>query len=179
MAMSDNNPWGDRQEVLTLLGATLLMVQSAERMLKACMTLALPKGGALTLAEYERQTTEEAKKTLGYFLTQLRHRVDVHPKLDTELSEFLELRNRLVHNLDAVEGLDFGTPEGRAVADAFIRKTATKAAYIINIFTGLMRAWCEQVGIDIPVSQDAFEEIDSIYKPMVNEFFKAKAGRPD
>jgi hypothetical protein len=42
-----------------------------------------------------------------------------------------------------------------------------------------MRAWSEQVGIEVEASQDAFEEIDAIYKPMVNELFREKAGRPD
>jgi hypothetical protein len=177
MAVNDTNPWGDRRDVLAFLGATLLMVQTAERMLKSCMTFALPKGNVLTIEQYEKQTAEEAKKTLGYFLTQLRLRVDVHPKFDAELSEFLELRNCLVHHLDTVEGLDFGTPEGRAVAQVFLGTTASKAVYVINVFTGLMRAWSEQVGIEVEVSRDAFEEIDAIYKPMVNELFKEKADR--
>jgi hypothetical protein len=29
--MDDKNPWGEKQEVLALLGATLLLVQTADR----------------------------------------------------------------------------------------------------------------------------------------------------
>jgi hypothetical protein len=180
MAVNDANHWGDRQEVLTLLGATLLLVQMAERTLKSCMTFAIQKEDGLTIERYERQTAEEAKKTLGYFLTQLRRRVDVHPKFDAELSDFLEFRNRLVHDLDAVNGLSFGTPEGRAVAQEFILATAAKANYVTSVFMGLIRAWAEDVGIEVEVGQkDAFAEIDAIYKPLVDEIFWEKAGRPD
>jgi hypothetical protein len=174
MAMDDVNPWGEKQEVLALLGATLLVVQMAERTLKSCMALALPRGGINTAESLERQTAEEAKKTLGYFLGQLRHRVTVQPEFDAVLAEFLDRRNRLVHHLNSVEGLNLRTPEGRAVADIFIRTTATIAVRIINVFMGLMRAWAEQVAIEIEVNSDAFEEIDSIYKPMVSELFTEK-----
>ena len=164
--------------MLALLGATLLVVQAAERTLKWCMTYALPKGGVLTAESLERQTAEEAKKTLGYFLGQLRHRVAVQPEFDAELSEFLERRNRLVHHLDSVEGLNFNTPEGRAVADIFTRTTATNAARVFNVFTGLMRDWAEQIGTEVEVNSDAFEEINSIYRPMLNELFAEKPDPP-
>jgi hypothetical protein len=78
--MDDKNPWGEKREVLALLGATLMLVQTAEGVLKTCMTYALPKGGSLTLELLERQTAEEAKKTLGYFLDQLRRPADVLPE---------------------------------------------------------------------------------------------------
>ena len=180
--MNEKNPWGEQREVLALLGATLRLVQMAECTLRACMTYALPKGGVITAETLEKQTAEEAKKTLGYFLGQLRRRVVVQPEFDIELSDFLDLRNRLVHHLDSVEGIGFATPEGRAVADAFIRTTATKSVHIIKVFTGLIRSWAEQVGIQVEMpdefSQNVFEEIDTIYKPMVEELFSDKSDYP-
>jgi hypothetical protein len=181
MAVNEKNPWGEQREVLALLGATLRMVQMAERMLRACMTYALPKGGVTTADTLEEQTTEEAKKTLGYFLGQLRRRVDVEPGFDIELSDFLDLRNRLVHDLDSVEGIDFATLEGRVIADAFIRTTATKSVHIIKVFTGLLRSWAEQVGIQVEMPDkfgaNVFDEIDTIYKPMVEELFSDSKAR--
>src|ERR1700744_1013441 len=101
---ANNSLCGEQQDVLALLGATLLIVQTAESVLRTCMTYALPKGGAITTVEdLERQTAEEAKKTLGYFLSQLRYRVDVEPQFDAELSDFLDLRNQMIHHLNKVD----------------------------------------------------------------------------
>jgi hypothetical protein len=101
---------------------------------------------------------------------------------DAELSEFMNLRNRLVHHFDSVEGIGFDTPEGRSVAEAFIRKTASKAVHITKVFTGLILSWSKQNGMpdqpsDNEYLQEYLQEINRIYKPMIDELFSEKSDR--
>ena len=105
-----------RQEVLATIGATLLLVQSAEKIVQGCMRWTLPRQGITTLEDLERQTAEEAKKTLGYFLDQLRRRAAVEELFDADLKEFLEKRNTFVHHLSSVADLNLETVEGLDVA---------------------------------------------------------------
>ncbi len=172
--MDGSNPWGDEREVLALLGSTLLVVQTAEHVLRAAMQLALPKGGVLHRAELERQTNDEARKTLGYFLGQLRRRVVVLPEFDAELSTFLADRNRLVHHLDSVEGFNIHTPEGRVVAEAFLLATSTKAARVISVFLALMSEWVDQVGMKVEVDREAVDEMIQFFDPVLSRLFANK-----
>jgi hypothetical protein len=136
------------------------------------MTYVLPKDGKITVESLERQTAEEAKKTLGYFLGQLRRRVPVQAGFDAELSEFLELRNKLVHHLYEVEGLNFATPEGREVAEAFILKACVKTMHITLIFVSLIQLWVDHVGLSSEDQDKEFlSELRNSYMPMLNSIF--------
>src|ERR1700677_2179872 len=119
-----------RQEVLAAMGATLLLVQLAERVVQGAMRWALPRHGIRTLEDLERQTAEEAKKTLGYFLDQLRRRASVEEQFDADLHEFLDKRNTFAHNLASVEGLNFDTVDGLDVASNFVLRLASLSNYV-------------------------------------------------
>jgi hypothetical protein len=46
---------------------------------------------------------------------------------------------------------------------------------LLKVFTGLVRAWQEQVQMDIPVPpNEFFEDVDAKYKPLVDELFASK-----
>ena len=172
MTADVDNPWGETREVFALFGATLLLVQTAERVMRTCLKYALPKGGVLTADLLERQTTEEAKKTLGWFIGQLRRRIVVLPEFDAELADFLDQRNQFVHHLDTLKGIDFETQNGRAVAGLFAQRLATKAVHVTKVFTGFLRSWAEQIGMEDGIDESEYlAEIDSIYKPRLAEFF--------
>jgi hypothetical protein len=166
-----------RQTVLSGLGGTLIIVQMAEKMVKFCMTFVIQKGEPLTLENLERQTAEEAKKTLGYFLSELRKRAALENAFDASLKEFLELRNQFAHGLDTVDGLDFHTIEGLAVAEAYIGRVAGLAVYVQNVFMGLARSWQEQIGMPDDFGEnDFFQEIDQRFKPIASKLFTPREG---
>src|SRR5690348_2290643 len=100
MHMACNQPLSaeiERQQAaLALIGGALLLVQTAESAIKACMTYALPKHSPLTLKALQQQQGDERKRTLGYFLHELRKRADINASFDVELGRFLEDRNTLV-----------------------------------------------------------------------------------
>ena len=62
----------------------------------------------------------ERKKTIGYFLTELRKRADLHDQFDQKLRDFLDHRNTFIHNLHDVPGWNLETQGGKDVARQFI-----------------------------------------------------------
>ena len=164
-----------RQEVLAAIGGTLIIVQMAERMVKFCMTYVVQMTPLLSLEALEKQTAQEARKTLGYFLSELRKRASLEEQLDGRFTEFLQLRNQFAHGLYTVEGLDFKTPDGLTVATDYIGRVAGLAVYVQNVFMGLARAWQEQTGMqDDFAENEYFQEIDQTYKPMAEMLFKPR-----
>ena len=164
-----------QDEVLQAIGGTLLLIQSAERMVKFCMQLVFQKGCGVTYEGLKAQEAEEASKTLGYFLSQLRFRVEVDPVFDVTLREFLASRNQFAHNLASVPGFGLFTPGERATAAQWIGRLAWVAAEVQKTFMGVARAWQKAVGLpgDFP-DNEYFEEIDSLYSPLVDKLFSAK-----
>src|SRR6266478_866662 len=69
----------EEKKLLEAIGLALLSIQAAEKMITFCLTFVIQKNSPLTLESLERQESEERKKTLGYFLGQLRERAGVNP----------------------------------------------------------------------------------------------------
>jgi hypothetical protein len=77
----------ERADVLMRIGAALLMMQSAERGLRFCLTFVFQKSSPLTLEMLQTQEEEERKKTMGYFLRELRQRVELDDTFDFSKTE--------------------------------------------------------------------------------------------
>jgi hypothetical protein len=170
-----DNGLSEHQQALALLGGVLLTLQSAEQIVKLCMTYVFPKECNPTLEQIEAQKSEEAKKTLGYFLGQLRKRAAIDSAFDETLREFLLLRNQFIHNLNTVQGFGFDTPEEIAVVVSYTGRLFTLAREVHGVFLGAARAWQDQVGIntDLP-DHEFFEHIDLVYKPLAGTLLVPK-----
>ena len=165
----------EQKDALAAIGGALVIVQMAERMIKLCMGYVLPKDGSLSLEKLETFKAEEAHRTLGYFLGQLRQRVEIDTVFDDRLREFLAVRNQLAHNLSEVPGLGFNQLDEIAFTIEWAGKLSSLALHIHNVFIGLARAWQEQIGMrDDFADDDFFQEIDTKFKPLVNQVFMAK-----
>ena len=166
-----------QRDVLVAIGVALLMIQTTERVIKLCMTFVLQRSNPLTLETLERQKKEERKKTLGYFLSELRKRTDLDDKFDALLEQFLEKRNVLVHDFGERDEFSLNTPAGLAGANEFIRDLIQITEEVLKVFVGLVLAWQEQTGIgpENVKGQSFFEEIEAAYKPLVNEVFFRKS----
>lgn len=165
-----------QQEALAAIGGALVIVQMAEKMIKFCMQYVLQKdGGDLTYENLKSQQAEEAKKTLGFFLSQLRLRAEIDSTFDDQLKEFLTQRNQLAHDLSGVPGLGFHEPEELKVAVEWAGKLSSLALHVHNVFMGLARAWQHEIGIrDDFADNEFFQEIDATFKPLVNQVFTKK-----
>jgi hypothetical protein len=149
-----------QQTILTSMGATLILLQATEKIIDLCMTFVFQKASLLTLEGLERQQKEERKKTIGYFLAELRKRADLDDKFDQMLRDFLDHRNTFIHRLDDVQGWDIDTPDGRQVAAQFISKLASLNGRVLFTFCGFLRAWQKQTGMDVPIPSGS-ESCDS------------------
>jgi hypothetical protein len=166
----------EHQDVLVAMGVTLLMLQVTETCIKTCLTLVLPGQPFLTLEVLEQQDERLRNKTLGYFLTEVRKRVDLDDDFDALLKAFLKNRNDFVHDLSRVPGWKLGSPEETAKARAFVHHLLEQADMVQKVFLGLMSAWLEQTGMKVPLpSHPLFDEIDAVYKPLVDQIFSNKS----
>jgi len=115
MSITDN-----QKEVLAAMGVALIMLQAAEKLIRLCLTFVIQKSDSLTLDLLIDQEEAERKKTLGYFLTELHKRADIHEEFDALLSDFLKNRNDFVHDLSRVQNeicsiVVYGGNEGNGV----------------------------------------------------------------
>lgn len=92
-----------RMDLMVRVGTTLLNVQITERALRFITTFVLQKSSPITAEQIIAQSNAEQKKTLGYFLAELRKRVDLDVHFDRTFAEFLRRRNLLAHTDTAHE----------------------------------------------------------------------------
>jgi hypothetical protein len=167
-----------QKDLLIRIGVTLMLVQTVERILRLTMTFVFQKTSPLTLEAIETQQEAERRKTLGYFIAELKKRVDVHPSLEQGLSQFLTMRNAFVHNLSDVPGWDSDSDEGCAHSMKFVNQLFSLSQTVLKVFTGVIRSWQEQVKSDLPVPENAFfKEVDAKYTPLVHAMFAPKIER--
>jgi hypothetical protein len=177
MAESEQGTTPLQKDALAAIGGALLIVQMAERMIKFCMHYVLQEGeGGLSYEKLKSLQAEEAKRTLGYFLAQLRRRVDVEASFDDQLREFLTLRNDLAHNLGDVPGVGFKDLKELEFAIEWAGRLSGLALHVHNVFMGLARTWQHQIGMrDDFANNEFFREIDTRFKPLVDQTFSAKS----
>jgi len=165
----------DERDILAAMGVALLLIQTTEQLLRLCITFVLQKQSPLTLEALERQEKAERKKTLGYFIGELRKRAALQDDLDLLLDEFLEDRNTFVHHVSNVQGWDIRTENGRVVCSAFVGGLIRRTETIMKIFLGLTRAWQLQAHLpEVPELAASFPEVHTVYAPLVDHFFRPK-----
>ena len=119
---------------------TLLNVQITERALRFIATFVLQKSSPITAEQIIAQSNAEQKKTLGYFLAELRKRVDLDVHFDRTLAEFLRRRNLLAHHLSDLPGWNTDTAHGIYIGRRFINELDQINNEVLKVFTGLVRA---------------------------------------
>lgn len=166
----------EQKDILARIGIAVVLAQTAEQMIRLCMTYVLQKDSPLTYEALQRQVKEERRKTLGYFLARLRQRAELDEDFDALLNDFLEQRNTLVHGLSEIPGWSLDRADGLTVAQSFLDSFLIRTEEIIKVFAGLIRSWQEQTRISVPFPADCdfFREIDANYKVGVNEIFFEK-----
>jgi hypothetical protein len=175
MAQQDHND--KRDELLLMVGQIVLISQTTEKVIRLCLTFVIQEDAPLTLEKLEFLELKEKKKTIGYFLSELRKRASLDEDFDQLLIEFLEKRNTLIHNVEDVPGWSLENSSGRIEARKFLGKLAFLTVEVLKIFTGLVRAWQNQVGIDtsdLEIQSEFFSEIDRQYTPLIDSLLSEK-----
>ena len=170
----------DKETTLARVGETLLMVQDVEASLRFVMTFVIQQGEEeMDLARYETQTRAERKKTIGYFLSQLRRRVDVEPTTDARLSAFLDMRNLFVHKLDEVPGWGLDDEASLAASNDFLTDLLATSFYIYLWLAGITKSWARQVGMTTKYDdEEIVRMIDEHFVPLAEWSLAPKDSSP-
>lgn len=163
-------------EVLALLGATLLGVQTAEHMLKLAMTFAFPKDAPISLETLQAEKAEIAKKRmLGPLVGELGRRVSVEPNFEQRLEAFIANRNQFVHHLSSLPNGDMHTDEGLAEVKNFATNLFQEATELTLVFTGAVRNWQHEQGIEVELPDpEFFRRVDEDYKARARDLLGPK-----
>lgn len=126
-----------RLELSARIGETLLLIQDAERALKACITY-FAKGRDLSWEQLFAQQETDRTRTIGYFLQELRRVFKVRKDFDELLTKFLRNRNTLVHNLAEVPGFSLETEMGIEAGLLFANSLCDRAIEVKEVLTALV-----------------------------------------
>jgi hypothetical protein len=165
-----------QKEILEAMGVALIHLQTAETILRFCLSFVFQESSPLTIELLTEQREVERTKTIGHFLAELRKRVVVDESLDDLLKEILKNRNDFIHDLSRVPTWDFDktgpSPGAKKFVHALIRQTES----LLKVFSGVVMAWQEQIGMSEPglPNHEWFTEIDQKYKPLAERLFCAK-----
>lgn len=169
----------EQQELLVRTGLALCQLQTAEKIINSVLTFVIQKDSPLTLEKLTTLQEKERTATLGYFIKQLKKRVDIEPTFEAFLDDFLKTRNEFIHEFFSKEGWDFQTPEGRLQMRPFLDDLLVMTDKILKVFMGIFRAWQKQVGLNVDTDgqlENFAEHIDQIYVPLAYDLFSAKQG---
>jgi hypothetical protein len=172
-----SNPAPSKRQILEFMGALLLIVQTAERMLNLVICYILQKPGS-TAESLLIDSQKSSRRTTGYFLKELHKRADIHPGFDQTLTRYLKNRNIFAHTLSDLPGWDLDTEEGRGVAARFLMELANTALQVTSVFGALTRLWAKQIKLKTDFDHDPLlEEIVQKFGPLLKIIFTAKEKR--
>lgn len=159
----------NRDNVFMEVGKAIGLIQMADSAFRHMILFAFPETGMHELSELEKGDKVLRKATLGRLISILRARVILREDFETLLAGYLKDRNALVHHWEDIDGW---RDEHRAIEFSIhVQKTA---AYMFFVFSAFIRAWMDQVGINLdkqhPELRDYFVEIDSKWKPFAANF---------
>lgn len=133
---------------LSNIGAVLVAMQVAERIIAGALTLVLPPSQIRTLDDLTRESAANHRATIGALLKKLKQRVDLDEDFEEVLTAFLKDRNDLIHDMDRIPGFDLRSRPGLEVADRFLSNLMENTETVTRAFVSLMVDWCNQVGYE-------------------------------
>jgi hypothetical protein len=144
-------------ELLSRMGVALLEIQQTERALKMCIGHFLPKNPEMTAAMVSAQVKAERRKTLGYFLAELRKRITVQPYFDELLTRFLDNRNGFAHDFLRVPNVSLQTEQGVRVGIDFVKNLIEDAIGVRRCVDGLVQMIGKRMDLDLTTKPDEDE----------------------
>jgi hypothetical protein len=164
------------KHIYMVMGITLHQLHAFENLFKFVMTFIIQRDSPLNIDKYERLEKEYSKKTLGYFLKELRLRAVVSDEYADLLEELLEKRNIFIHCPGTIQGWDLFSNEGQKIAEAFMARLASIAGTLNLLHSGFIYDWSKETGIPCGnIPDPAMEElIKTNYSGKINLLLRAK-----
>jgi hypothetical protein len=126
----------EQMEVLVATAETLILLQTAEKIIRFCMTFVFQKQTPFTYELLQQQEQAERKKTIGYFLSELRKRATVDESFDLLLEGFLLNRNNFIHDLSRFQAWDFHKKKDNLESRKLIHDIKSQTELVMKVFTG-------------------------------------------
>lgn len=146
--MADGRLTEEQKEVLVGIGVATIAAQHTERLLDFSLTYVLQVRGALTVESLRKHNL--SKRTLGQVLSTLREHIGVEDRFDAYLTEYLNKRNALVHDLQRIPGWSLNSKDGIATAHAFLHRLLALDKIIVQVLVALFRAWLASLPPGVP-----------------------------
>ncbi|MBA2435068.1 MAG: hypothetical protein H0W34_11520 [Pyrinomonadaceae bacterium] len=137
----ENNQFESQRDLFALIGLTLVELQGVEKLLKACYVFVLRDANGNPLEDLRDRT--KRNRTLGQFLNALRQKSSIDPTFDEVLSNFLEHRNRFVHDLLSQKHAPLETKLGRYHLEVFVNLLRTEMDTVSKALMGFLMVWME------------------------------------
>ena len=162
------------EQLLIIFGATVLCVQSTERILHFCLVYVLQVEGGVDIETLRKYET--SKKTLGQLLTSLRKHVGLQERFDDYLGEYLSKRNALVHDVTRIDGgWNIYTKIGRDNAKLFLNRILMLDAVIRKVLVTLIRSWAATNPLPQMPSFPDLPSTHFVDEQLLNEIFFVKS----
>ncbi|HCE43882.1 MAG TPA: hypothetical protein DET40_10075 [Lentisphaeria bacterium] len=159
----------DQEETLVVIGTLVIVTQSIEHTLNTLLKLVIQDGTPLTYERLMQLDVLHRKKTLGFFVKEMKKRAAFEASLDATLERFLENRNKLIHHFYEIPGNDLSTASDIALMNTFLVQLL-KDLEIVSVFcSSLLYAWSEQTGI----AKDIWEQHSTSESQLFTERVKA------
>lgn len=139
-------------EVFRDVGLTLGVIQFADNCMRSALKTAFPGASSITLEVLDRNQKELEKATLGKLIKVLSERVELDPDFESTLRSYCADRNAFVHEWDRIPSWN-----DDASARKFMISLQKRAAWLVCVFTELLRQWCEQEDIAPEAMMEAEE----------------------
>lgn len=167
------------EEVILTLGYASFEAQETEATLHLAMSVILK----LSIAEsIEHLKLIYSKKTLGQLLTLVRKEIGIDPSFDTFITDYIEQRNFIIHNISRCSGFSLFTDDGRQKLMNFLTRFRYINRKVKMTFVALTEAWLEILSPGVKHDEkfkdfygsDLYKEIQHDFIPELGRIFGQK-----
>ena len=147
------------EEVILTLGYASFEAQETEATLHLAMSVILK----LSIAEsIEHLKLIYSKKTLGQLLTLVRKEIGIDPSFDTFITDYIEQRNFIIHNISRCSGFSLFTDDGRQKLMNFLTRFRYINRKVKMTFVALTEAWLEILFQELNMTKNLKTSMDLI-----------------
>jgi len=167
-------------ELMKLLGYAVYEAQETEATLHLCLSVV----HGLSVAEsIDHLKKIYQKKTLGQFLQLLRTKIGLKDEFDTFLTDYIDRRNFLVHNLSRTSIYSIHSEEGRTNLENHLFNFRHENRKVKLTFVALIDVWMKHISPEYKASDslkaylgsELFKEINNQYIPELRNLFGQNA----
>lgn len=124
-----------REQVVLMIGETLLILQKVERFLAMALMNML---STTSSDESLQKALHRDKETLGRLIKHFADRTELPEHFSEAFEKLLKDRNVFAHDLFMQEWFDLSSQSGRTTVDEFLRGIRTSAKIVIKVIMGAL-----------------------------------------